>query len=230
MPSPTFTHDELLDALRHLEKSFGRVKLVQFCREMGVSTSTIWRRFGSWNAMRLAAGLAEAKRGGRGRFYTAKRIVEALYDAVDRHGPGVTLMRFLRETGISTTTIERHCGGWSRLREQVGLKPNLRGRQSNISDQDLWDDVVRVSNLIRRPMTWRDLHAHGRYGRCTYQRRLGRIADFDLGRLKPRRLAPHEKLEDFPPRMQRQMRAKKVFRRPGVKLPEWNTMEDPGEG
>jgi AraC-like DNA-binding protein len=61
--------------------------------------------------------------------YSRDDVCRALQNLIARHGEGVTLDEFIRETGISITPICRLFGNWSGLRQAVGLSP--RGQKAS---------------------------------------------------------------------------------------------------
>ena len=84
----------------------------------------------------------------------------------------MTLFEFSRHTGISQTAVRTHFGTWKNLRAAVGLAP-LKTRNQVYSDDEILDDVERLSRELGRFPGAMDLERHGRFAPATYYRRFG---------------------------------------------------------
>jgi len=169
--------EQLIAAVRELEDERGRIRLHEFCREMGISRSTVAARFGSWNGLREHAGLPPARSGSRSNHYTQGEILQAFEQCVRRNGSDVTLARFSRETGICGHTVRRYFGSWQGLRDRLGVSTS-RTRRPRYTDDELRADVQEVAKFVGERLSWRDLERYGKYSVGTYYRRLGPLQEF----------------------------------------------------
>jgi hypothetical protein len=164
--------DEVLDRVRELVAQHGdHLTLNAFCRATGMGATTIQSRYGGWLALRALAGLEVRKSAlVRGRVHSADELVAKLHAAANQFGPHIKLMQFCGFAGVSSTTIERYCGGWRQLRTLAGLKSTAR-RRKDLSELDLLFELHRVAVKLRRFPTVQELDRQGRFAYVTYHAR-----------------------------------------------------------
>lgn len=118
-------HQKLLDAVRKLAARVGpNLTLAQFSRLSGRPTSQVYRWFGSWGAVRIAAGLPQRVNLREClASYTRDEVLEAMQQSVETEGASLSQATFCQRTGISPGPIKRIFGSWGELRRAVGLDP-----------------------------------------------------------------------------------------------------------
>ncbi len=96
------TDRELIEALRELAREQGIwITQEDFARHVGVSVSFLYRRFGSWQALREAAGLG--RRSKPGKIYTNRELMD-------------DMLRIYLKTGqVATRAVFMDCKGWTRF-------------------------------------------------------------------------------------------------------------------
>lgn len=135
--------DEDIIAVQRLAAEHGdELTLHAFRLATGIGTTTIQTRFGGWIALRERAGFARRKSYlVKARVHSASSLVAQLQAVVKKTGPHLNLMEFCEHAGVSSTTIQRYCGTWNKLRLAAGL-PQRPKRQR------LYSDSTCCSNFI----------------------------------------------------------------------------------
>jgi AcrR family transcriptional regulator len=162
----------LLERLVELEReSPGRVSLSEFCRAAGVSETLVQRRFGGWRRLRAAAGLPAVRDlRGRGQVHSREALIASLKKLAQ--GRPLTEREFCAKVGVSTTTIERHCGSWRALRAMAGMRKSPR-RHRDIGSLEISLDLHRVIRTVGRFPTMQEIDQHGVYGSAVHLKRGG---------------------------------------------------------
>ncbi|ADG66857.1 hypothetical protein Plim_1014 [Planctopirus limnophila DSM 3776] len=102
----------------------------------------------------------------------AAEILRSLRKLVERLGPEISLQRFTRETGISTTKVFAHWQSWSHLRRYAGLK--RRAPMPKIyTDEELLREMNRVCGEINHYPTRSEFDRLARLKWQTLERRFG---------------------------------------------------------
>ncbi|ODA28488.1 hypothetical protein [Planctopirus hydrillae] len=102
----------------------------------------------------------------------AAEILKSLRELVERLGPEISLQRFTRETGISTTKVFAHWQSWSHLKRYAGLKP--RAPMPKIyTDEELLREMNRVCCEINHYPTCSEFDRLARVKWQTLERRFG---------------------------------------------------------
>ena len=104
------------------------------------------------------------------RVHSASSLVAQLQAVVKETGPHLNLMEFCEHAGVSSTTIQRYCGTWNKLRLAAGLPPRPK-RQRLYSELDLLFELHRLVQQIGEFPTSEQLDRHGRFCYATYHAR-----------------------------------------------------------
>ncbi|MDP1796853.1 MAG: hypothetical protein Q8K78_05205 [Planctomycetaceae bacterium] len=169
-----YTDDDVVAAVQRLAAEHGdELTLHTFRRATGIGTTTIQTRFGGWLALRERAGLHHRKSYlVRARVHCASSLVRQLQEVVKETGPHLNLMEFCERAGVSSTTIQRYCGTWNKLRLAAGL-PVRPKRQRLYSELDLLFELHRLVQHLGEFPTSEQLDRHGRFCYATYHARYG---------------------------------------------------------
>ena len=172
-----YTDETLIAAVQRLAAVHGDgLTLHVFRRETGVGTTTIQTRFGGWLELREAAGLPRKKSGlQRARVHTFESLQTLLREQVRQVGPHLTEIEFCHRAQVSSTTIQRYCGSWQKLREAVGLKARPR-RRREWSETDLLFELHRVAQKVAALPTVADLVRESRISVPVFYSRFGSLA------------------------------------------------------
>lgn len=167
-----YTDDDIIAAVQRLAAEHGdELTLHTFRRATGIGTTTIQTRFGGWIALRERAGFARRKSYlVKARVHSASSLVATLREVIKKTGPFLNLMEFCEHAGVSSTTIQRYCGTWNRLRLAAGL-PQRPYRQRLHSELDLLFELHRLVQQIGEFPTSEQLDRHGRFCYATYHAR-----------------------------------------------------------
>lgn len=144
--------DGLIQALQWAAQERGKnITLWDFCQLARVTEQLITDRFGSWGRLRKAAGLPPPA--GKPRTYHDGDVIAALRQLAAEAGPDVSLAMLHQRTGITSGTIQRRFGGWTKLCERAGVRP--RGRRRQHSPQSILQALTRLveagHNRITQP-------------------------------------------------------------------------------
>ncbi len=177
-PRPDPENERILDLVRRLGNGRGGVlTLADFCRETGVSPSSIHIRFGGWIPLRRAAGLpASRSYSGRGRVYTPLILLDWLQRARKEHGRYITRVQFCNFAGISQTAINTHWGSWRKLRAAAGL-PERPQIMRQYRDIDLYAAMSRHVRKLGRFPSAEEINRDGEFSFATYAHRFGSHSD-----------------------------------------------------
>ncbi len=125
-----------------------------------VSSDTVIRRFGGWQAALIAAGLSERYSGRTvsdrmrsqpGRDLTDTELIAELKRvAAPKHPAILTRSDFGSESRVSYSALERRFGSWAKALAAAGLSLSPRGRRH--SDDDYFENLLAVwTHLGRQP-------------------------------------------------------------------------------
>lgn len=169
-----YTDADVIAAVQRLAAEHGdELTLHTFRRATGIGTTTIQTRFGGWIALREQAGFARRKSYlVKARVHSASSLVAQLQVVVQKTGPHLSLMEFCEHAGVSSTTIQRYCGTWNKLRLAAGLPPRPK-RQRLYSELDLLFELHRLVQHLGEFPTSEQLDRHGRFCYATYHARYG---------------------------------------------------------
>jgi hypothetical protein len=146
--SVVHTRESLLAALRPIVADVGpMVTLATFRLRTGISDSPIARVFGSWRAMREAAGLPARVRPEPDPRHSHDALVELLRK-IGHERPYITKREFCEENEIPMMTVDR-VGPWSELRRKAYLPGN--GSRAEAHNWEVTKD------LIMHPQLWHEM-------------------------------------------------------------------------
>jgi AcrR family transcriptional regulator len=142
------TRQSLLAALQPIVAEVGpMVTLAAFRLRTGISDAPIARVFGSWRAMREAAGLPARVRPEPDPRHSHDALVELLRK-IGHERPYITKREFCEENEVPTMTVDR-VGPWSELRRKAYLPGN--GSRAEAHNYEV------TKNLIIHPQLWHEL-------------------------------------------------------------------------
>ncbi len=183
--SRTHTRESLIAALRQAVSQQGpALSRVQFSRLTGISPHPILRVFGSWRALREAAGYTAHPRSGMPATYTRVQLEDLLRRLVAEQGPHITLHEFCRTTGVSPSTVDRLVG-WGELRLGLGLMPSGSRRaaefERSLAGEPLDPRILAAATSPIDASGWARLQAivHGRTS-ATRARRAPNVEEGEL--------------------------------------------------
>ena len=169
-----YTKGELIAQGRAAYQAFGcNLTLGDFVRHTGIPTTTLYRRFRTWEEFRECFAAAARNPGnGRLRKYTREGLIELIRRVAEQAGSGLTKKEFIRRTGIADGTISRHFRTWAEARDCADLPPYVRAAQ-RYSDEFLLEDFGRVAGLVRGMPTRSDYKQCGTAAVETLIKRFG---------------------------------------------------------
>ena len=147
----SYDDDALLEELRRVAALVPEPKLkrVQFDRQAKVHSSTLGRRFGSWQQALVSAGLANrfddsASAYGRDELLIAIRAVAGHLNAST-----ITLSQFKAQSGIDGGPIRRVFGDWAAALRAAGLTQSALARRYN--DEQCYENLLNLWIHYGRP-------------------------------------------------------------------------------
>jgi len=168
------SNDDVLARLRTLDRRYpDALTMDRFCRETGIGSTTIQRRFGGWLALRTLAGLQRRKSHlVNGRVHSQEELLVRLRIAVKHFGKFITQQEFCQWAEVSPNTLHTYCGSWRKLRAALGL-PERRLRQRLYADVELFEELSRLIRQLGRWPSSEEINRHGRFSYATYAERFG---------------------------------------------------------
>jgi transposase len=105
------------------------------------STSSVFRRFGSWSEAKEQAGISEdlSSGGGRPQKYSDTQILSHLRECANRHGTATTELLDQEDNLVASSVAIERFGSWSEAKKQAGLDPDARAdnaRPREYSDEE----------------------------------------------------------------------------------------------
>jgi len=153
---PSYTDEQLLDALRDLADKLGRAPT---CRELLdrrdlPSTHTYIRRFGSWrNALACLGGRADNSH------HSNAELLDTLRDLADELGRPPTVQELLARPGLpAPAAYVNRFGSWSSALEAAGLETIYR-RPPAYTDEQLLQALRDLAAKLGRTPTGREMQA-----------------------------------------------------------------------
>jgi len=152
--------DELLQALRDLQRALGRRPRILDLRDDMPGRSVYLARFGRWNAALEAAGIQPAPK----RRWTRKAIIEALRRYAEEFGrpPAYDLLRLPPAGYPSSKRASKVFGSWSAALEAAGLTSAPGGRRVSVWPAERIVAAVRdFAERMGRPPVQEDFGRDG---------------------------------------------------------------------
>ena len=186
---------DLLADVRRVTEELGRCPTCEEFDERGCySSSTCFRRFGSWADALDAAGVADEYPSPSRRRVSDDDLAAELRRLADALGHPPTESEMSKLGDHSPETYRGRFGSWADALDEAGLDPRLRptaGGKSRIPTAKLVADVQRVAGEYGRAPTVEEMREDGDHGVATYFDRFGSwnraLEVAGLDRRRPRR-------------------------------------------
>jgi hypothetical protein len=162
-----FSDASLLAEIRRVAAEIGSDVITEaaFDKRAKVSSSTVRRRFGGWEAALEAAGLRDRYGGPSltaklkrqdGRRMSDEDLVNELRRVGDRLGvEELTQADFNSHSSISSKTIITRLGSWHLALQRVGLRLSIRGRRH--SEEEYFENLLTVWTHYGRQPKYREM-------------------------------------------------------------------------
>jgi len=158
---------DMIAEIQRLAEELGKSPAVHHMRDQGkFGVTTISREFGSWNTALELAGCEPNKE----MNVPEERLINELTRLRDKLGRPPTAEDMLRDGAYSVGTFDRRFGSWNNALQRAGFE--LHNRR-NIPQDELVDELRRLSSKLGRTPTAVDMQSHGRFGYATYPTTFG---------------------------------------------------------
>jgi hypothetical protein len=137
-----YSDESLINELRRVAELCINTRLTRkrFDQISRVHSSTLERRFGSWNTALDRAGISESI-APRSKLLKREMLIDALKTyAHECPGASVNLNEIAKRLGVARTTLAGRFGKWEDLLAEVGLTPVQR----RYSDEDCYENVITL--------------------------------------------------------------------------------------
>lgn len=157
----------MLAEIQQLADELGRTPNLQHMNDIGkFSTKTYQRKFGSWNAALEESGLEINKE----RNITDQELLDELRRLSEEIGETPT-SRDMEELGkYGSSSYVKSFGTWNNAVRQAGIKI---GRQHDIPEADLIDEIQRLADELGHPPTANHMRDRGCFGVSTISDEFG---------------------------------------------------------
>jgi hypothetical protein len=161
------SRNEMISEVQRLADGLGQPPAVHQMRDQGTfGVTTISREFGTWTDALEHAGYEPNKEMGVSEEKLIKELA-CLRDELDRPPKAEEMSR---NGAYSIGTFERRFGSWNNALERAGF--DLHNR-TNIPEEELLDELTRLSDVLGRTPTSVDMESRGRFGHATYTSAFG---------------------------------------------------------
>lgn len=168
-PDSKIPKEDLREEMQRLAEELGKKPTASEMNERGKYwRSTYKNEFGSWNEALKAAGFEPETIGAN---ITDAELIKEIERLADELGHPPTSREMQSEGDFDPRTFDRHFGSWNKALEAAEFEPDNRG--SEISEQDLLNEIVRLKDEVGKPPYAREMEEKGKYASATYQRRFG---------------------------------------------------------
>lgn len=169
-----YSEDSLLAEIRHVVSVFDGARLTRekFDNISRVHSSTLSRRFGSWNNALDKAGISESIAPRVRRLSRAAVLEEIQAYAREFDGQSPSMAAIAERLETHSSTLIRSFGRWVDLLDAVGLQPVPLGRR--YSDEECFENIVLLWTHYGRQPTFAELSCPpSNVGSKAYVRRWG---------------------------------------------------------
>lgn len=162
-----YSDEALIAELKRVSALVGdtSLTLAAFAKLAKVSSSTVQRRFGGWEAALCAAGLphrysgqsvTEKMKVQQGKGLTDEALLSELQRvASELHRTTFTRAEFNERSNVSYTVVFRRFGNWRKALERAGLSVSPVGRR--YSDDECFENLLRVWTQLGRPPQYKEM-------------------------------------------------------------------------
>jgi hypothetical protein len=182
LPKPmSYSNEKLLSEIHRLNDELGHAPSLAEFREHGeYSATTYYSRFGSGTEAIEAAGYKPNEPDTK---VSNEDLIEELQRLAEEVGKKPTAAQMNEKGRYWRSTYKNEFGSWNDALEAGGFEPETIG--ANITDEELIQELKRVTDKLGEPPTFRDMQDEGNYSPHTYERHFGswnqalRVAGFE---------------------------------------------------
>lgn len=139
-----YSDESLLGELRRVAGAVEgqRLTIERFNTLSRVHSTTLRRRFGSWQAALDKAGISE-EIAPRYRVLSREEVIHALRTYANEH-PGVSITRdsFAERLGVDANNLTRRFGKWGNMLSEIGVDPVPLGRR--YTDDECFENILAL--------------------------------------------------------------------------------------
>ena len=158
--------DELIDALHDLADELGKTPTRNEMNEHGrYSSRPYYTEFDSWNVALQAAGLDP-----NFEYVTSDVLLEDLQRVADDLDHPPRIDDYDEHGNHHWSTVMDRFDSWEDALLEADLDPSERPYEKRISDEDLIEDLRRVTMELGRPPTANEIDEFGEYSRGAFVR------------------------------------------------------------
>lgn len=170
---PSYSDEELLDAIHELAEVYGRPpSLQEITDETKYGRKVFYSHFGSWRDALEEAGYESRPPQGK---VSKDDLVEELQRLGDELGEQPTLQEMNEHGEYWGSTYKNHFGSWAAAIEAAGFDPSAVAQP--IERDALRAELERVVEELGRRPTMDEMAEHGEYDPATYIRKFGSWLD-----------------------------------------------------
>ncbi len=166
-----YSKEELIDELQRLADGDEPPTMADLNEHGEYSPSPYVDRFGSWNDALEAAGFEPRH---STTAISENELLEDLRRAAEECEPP-TSKAIREQLDHSKSTYRNKFGSWTDALEEAGV--SLIGGGRRLSQEELLDEIQRLTDELGHPPTLDDLRKHGKYSPPTYYRRFESWSD-----------------------------------------------------
>lgn len=166
-----YSDDELISEIIRISKILSQetLSVKEFDHYSAIDSSTITKRFGSWNIAIKRANLKPTKISE----YTDEQVIDEIKRvATILNIDSLSMKEFDYYSKMGSATIPKHFGTWNKAIKLSGLKPII---EYNISDERLLKDIIKLYREEGKLPTQNTISSKGEFSPTTYRMRFGGI-------------------------------------------------------
>lgn len=167
-----YSDEALVSELRRVAVALSgqRLTITRYDTMAKVHSSTLRKRFGSWQAALDKADISETIAPRLRRLVRAEVVQSLRQFAAEKPGASLTRDAFAARLGVDSGTLVRRFGKWEKLLAEVGLTPVLR----RYTDEECFENVLALwTHYGRQPVFGELKQPPSTVGPKAYVRRWG---------------------------------------------------------
>jgi len=170
--SEKYSNEEIIQDIKRVSEEYcdGETPTNKEYRNYGkISASVVCRKFDSWNNAIDACDLQKTN-----QYLTKENYIKDIQKVSENFvdGEPPTYRQYQKHSDHSSNTVNQKFGSWNEALKQSGFDIN---RKSEISDEELIDDIIRVFNQHSEGHypTLGDVDEYGNFSKITYRKHFG---------------------------------------------------------